>query len=165
LHEFQHSAFLYARESSVQCLFINRRFSRATQSRAVPFKSRCLNRILVPLVRKLLCSLGEHTPQFARPISFRPTTMCFPLFVVTRAGSIASPAPETGEAGERRVEPGACTVQVRRRRNRGENSRLFFPLSLATLPRLPAHDCTDSHSEITRRIECRFFPLFPTSLR
>jgi len=78
------------------------------------------------LMRKLLCSLGEHTPQFARPISFQPTTMmCFPLFVVTRAGSTAA---ETGEAGERRGEPGACTVQVRRRRNRGENSPSFLPI-------------------------------------
>lgn len=58
------------------------------------------------------------------------------------------------DAGE---NSGVCTVQVRRRRNRGENSRLFSPLS----PLLAQRSCRFARRRSHAAIECRFFPLFP----
>lgn len=105
------------------------------------------------LVRTFAFTRG-NMPRFTGPISFRPTTVCSPLFVVMRALHCSSSRVPTFSTAVPRRKParlwnagraertrrGACTVQVRRRRNRGERELVFFlPLSLSPPPPLRRH--------------------------
>lgn len=114
------------------------------------------------LVRTFAFTRG-NMPRFTGPISFRPTTVCSPLFVVMRALHCSSSRVPTFSTAVPRRKParlwnagraertrrGACTVQVRRRRNRGERELVFFlPLSLS-----PPPPCVATP---TRARSCRF---------